>query len=115
MEKPAPTEIWRAIEIYLRIAYDTAPPPVVQKRLDALRSTSEGEFFACPAIERNSSEASTRLSIRLGNPWYPHMKLSIDQRPDRQGTLFRADTHDRQFCPAPGSPEHAQFQALMER
>ena len=42
------------------------------------------------------------------------MKLSIDERPDQQGFLFRADTHDRHICPAPGSKDH-EICELMEK
>jgi hypothetical protein len=53
--------------------------------------------------------------LRLGNCFYPHMKLSIDQRPDREGYFFRADTHDRHICPPPASKEHAAFCELMDK
>lgn len=110
---PAPAQVWRAIETYLRLAYAGTPPSAVRERLQTLRVTPEEEFFASAVFERDSPQCPSRYSLRLGNRWYPHMKLTIDRRPDRRGFLFRADTHDRHCCPAPGSREYQAFTQLM--
>jgi len=112
---PHPTMVWNAIDAYLRCAYEGGDPPLaVRKRLETLRAAGEnGAFFASSAFERDAN--SKKYSLRLGNRFYPHMKLSIDERPDQQGFLFRADTHDRHICPAPGSKDHGAFCQLMEK
>ncbi|HEV8291332.1 MAG TPA: hypothetical protein VGP94_05395 [Tepidisphaeraceae bacterium] len=116
-ELPHPKQVWEAIETYLRCAYDGAKPPAaVQNRLESLRAAGEdGGFFASGVFERDSSPVPKKYSLRLGNRFYPHMKLSIDQRPDQGGFLFRADTHDRHICPAPASKEYSGFCELMEK
>ena len=109
--------VWQAIEAYLHCAYEGSnPPSAVQKRLESLRAVGEnGNFFADGIFERDSSPAPKKYSLRLGNRFYPHMKLSIDQRPDQCGFLFRADTHDRHICPATSSKDYGAFCELMEK
>ena len=113
---PHPQQVWIAIDAYLRCAYDgAAPPKAVQSRLETLRKATEnGDFYKSDVFERDSSQAPKKFSLRLGNRFYPHMKLSIDKRPDQSGFLFRADTHDRHICPTPASKEYARFRELME-
>ena len=114
-------EVWKAIDIYLAHAYPGPAPAAVRSRLDALRDLPAAEFFSHVHFERDSTDLSTnlstdmpsKLSLRLGNKLYPHMKLTIERSPDRQSFLFRADTHDRHCCPAPGSRDHAAFMQLM--
>src|SRR5436305_13255501 len=103
---PPPT-VWRAIEVYVAHAYDGAiPPSAVRKKLDTLRSLAPEDFYTNSAFERGEGDAAAtgnRLSLRLGNRFYPHMKLTIERSPDQRGFLFRADTHDRHCCPPAGS------------
>src|SRR6266550_5982502 len=114
---PNPKQVWQAIEAYLHCAYEGVnPPSAVHKRLESLRAAGEnGAFFASGVFERDSSPAPKKYSLRLGNRFYPHMKLSIDERPDQEGFFFRADTHDRQICPSPASREFGVFRELMEK
>ena len=106
-------EVWRAIEIYLSLAYSSAPPSAVKAKLETLRSVSPEDFYQSPVFERDSG-SNQKLSLRLGNRFYPHMKLTIERSPDKLGYLFRADTHDRHACPQPGSRDYAAFTQLME-
>src|SRR5213595_980428 len=114
---PQAQQVWNAIDIFLRCAYEnSALPTPVQNRLDLLRAAGEnGQFLQSPVFERDSQPIPKKFSLRLGNRFYPHMKLIIEQRPDSRGYLFRADTHDRHACPAPASREHGVFCELMER
>ena len=112
---PHPKQVWFAIDLYMRYAYQqTNAPAGVQKRLETLRATGEnGDFFASDVFERDSNRK--KYGLRLGNQFYPHMKLSIDERPDQEGFLFRADTHDRHIRPSPASKDYAEFTELMEK
>jgi hypothetical protein len=108
-------EVWRAIDVYLVYAYKDGPlPSPVRAKLDTLRSLTPDDFYASPILERDVPANPSKLSLRLGNRVYPHMKLTIERSPDRQSFLFRADTHDRHCCPAPGSREYGAFCQLME-
>jgi hypothetical protein len=115
-KKPSPLEVWEAIEIYLRDAYEgRPPPPSVVSRLDKLRSSPAEDFFENEVLERDAEPEPPTYSLRLGNQLYPHMKLVIERAPDGEGFFFRADTHDRHCCPLPGEPEHEAFCALMAK
>ena len=113
-EKPAPSAVWQAIDIYLKQAYGVAPPSAVRARLDTLRSTPAAEFYEAPVIEHDKVPAPPRFALRLGNRFYPHMKLIIDRAPDGRGYLFRADTHDSHCQPPAGSRESRAFAELMQ-
>lgn len=114
-QPPAPAETWKAIELYLTRAYAADPPLGVRARLDALRSASESDFYRLAAFERTPEDEPTRFSLRLGNRFYPHMKLVIERSPDGVGALFRADTHDRHVQPKPDSPQAAAFAELARK
>jgi hypothetical protein len=114
-QPPTPAETWKAIELYLARAYETDPPMGVRARLDALRSASDSDFYRLAAFERAPADEPVRLSLRLGNRFYPHMKLVIERSPDGVRALFRADTHDRHVQPKPDSPEAAVFAELARK
>ncbi len=88
-------------------------PQTITKRLDELRAAGE-QWNRSPAVESDASDESGRIVVRLGNSFYPHMKLVLDRRPDRSGYLFRADSHDSHIQPPPQSREHAVFAALRQ-
>jgi len=113
-QKISPDQVWQAIEIYLKHAYTAAPPSAVRGRLETLHSLPPDEFFASPTFERDKPESPSKLSLRLGNKFYPHMKLAMVRSPDGHSFLFTADTHDRHCCPAPASREYGSFCQLME-
>jgi hypothetical protein len=114
VELPNRDTVLTAIDIYLARAYPGAIPVVVQGRVEQFRSAGEN-WCACKAIERKSNGQNTALALRLGNPFYPHMKLMIDRRPDDLGYLFRADTHDSAITLSPDSKEYAAFTELIRR
>lgn len=114
-ENPSPAQVWRAIEVYLQAAYPGPAPSAVRTRLEALRNTSDTDFFNSDIFERDKNDPnSSKRSLRLGNRVYPHMKMVIEPSPDGRSQLFRADTHDRHVRPAPESKEYAMFCQLME-
>lgn len=111
--RPDPAVVWRAIEIYLAVAYGGAPiPATVRQRLEKLpRERHAGTFFACPPFEMIGSPGVDRYALRLGNTLYPHMKMLIGPTPRGDEFLFRADTHDRHVQVSADSPE---YQAMCE-
>ena len=111
----ASAEVWKAIEVYLGLAYTGPLPSLIRTKLDALHAFQEEDFYTSPAFEHNTPTAPSKMSIRLGNRFYPHMKLTIECSPDQRGYLFRADTHDTHCCPAPGSRDYVPFCELMEK
>jgi hypothetical protein len=87
-EFPA-AHVWQAIEAYLAVAYEGPPPAPVADRLSMLRAADEAAFYDCGAFERGHD----RYALRLGNRFYPHMKLVVMAAPGGRA-VFRADTHD---------------------
>jgi len=144
-QRPSPRIVWRAIDIFLEVAYTPMPsapaptrkkpdtpatpepvPSAVRSRLETLKSTPQDAFYESPVFERQEAPRASgdpspremlpiRYSLRLGNLHYPHMKLMIDRSPDGHGYLLRADTHDAHIQPRPGSREQASFAELMSQ
>jgi len=113
-QPPSPWIVWRAIEVYLRVAYQGSPPKTVVGRLEELRASGERSFYASDALERDPDQPA-RVALRLGNRFYPHAKLVIECAPDGCGALFHADSHDRHCCPDESSPDYPAFRRLMEQ
>jgi hypothetical protein len=113
---PPTSLVWKAIDVYLSIAYGPRPvPSAVRQRIETLRACPDDKgFYDCPVLELDDKLAPTRYGLRLGNAFYPHMKLVIERSPDGRGFLFRADTHDRHVRPAPESREYKAFCELMQ-
>jgi hypothetical protein len=102
--------VWRAIEAYLAVAYEGAPPDAVAGRLSTLREAGDAGFYDCGAFER----ADEQCALRLGNRFYPHMKLVLASAPDGR-CVFRADTHDRHFLELLGTSARERLSELMAR
>jgi hypothetical protein len=111
IELPQDSEVWAAIDLYMSLAYDAAPSATVQRLLAQLRECT-ARLMECPGWIKTPGE-TVRYSLRLGNRWYPHMKLLIEPAPDGRSYLFKADTHDRHIAVAPGSKDYDAFQQLM--
>jgi hypothetical protein len=111
MVLPEPAIAWKAVDLYVALAYDgSSPPPSVLAKLGALRAAAPS-LYASPDFEHRLR----RSAIRLGNRFYPHMKLAIEERPDGRGAFFRADSHDRHIGPQPGTEEARLFLELREK
>jgi hypothetical protein len=106
---PAPTELWRAIDAYLAVAYEGAPPSPVAERLVKVRGMPASQLYDCDAFER----ADDRYALRLGNRFYAHMKLVVEAAPSGR-PLFRTDTHDRHVLDLVGAGD-AGLQELVAR
>ena len=76
---------------------------------------SLGEFYASPAFARTGDPASPRLTVRLGNSAYPHMKLALEPAPGGESYLFKADSHDKHLCPAQSDPDYPAFMELRAK
>ena len=114
-DKPTPADIWKAVEIYLDLAYGGKAPPAVQTRIHTLRVFPQDDLYRCPVFEAAPKDNPVRLALRLGNQWYPHMKLVVEQAPDGRSSLFRADTHDRHIQVDPSSKDYAAFCELSQK
>ena len=113
-QRPEDKTIWQAIEMYLQHAYeDSKQPASVQSRLDVLRSAC-GSILSSRAFETKSERDGKRFSVRLGNQYFPHMKLVLECRPGDEW-FFRADAHDADCRPPDGSKELEAYRALVSK
>jgi hypothetical protein len=113
-EPPEPAVVDKAVETYLKFAYEGEPPAMVRSALATLHAWG-GRYYACPVFTKDANTPPDRYSMRLGNRYYPHMKLVIQRSTDGKSFLFRADSHDRHICPPEGAPEHKEFSDLMTK
>ena len=79
--EPSPSVVIKAVEC-ISLAYEGPPPVVVQSQLHMMRSAG-AELYKSAVVTRNLATPPTRYSIRLGNRYYPHMKLTIELAPGR--------------------------------
>ena len=111
---PDPSTTRRAIDIYLKAAYDDDLPIRVRSQLKVLESW-KGPFIKCSVFADDPHSAKKRYYIRLGNQFYAHMKLAVEQAPSGEGFVYRVDTHDRHCIPDAKAPEYAEFIRVVER
>jgi hypothetical protein len=109
-----PAEILRAVDQYLSLAYK-GDPPLRARSLREVLAVWQGPALKCPAFSRDPKADTDVFTLRLGNSFYPHMKLAIQLSPRREKFIFRVDTHDRHCCPANTSPEYGAFCELMDK
>lgn len=115
IERPDPSDVMRAVDTYMKVAYGDDPVPAHVRSQLAVLQTWKGDFFRSPAIASDGGTPPKRYSIRLGNRFYPHMKLAIERSPDGKAYLLRADSHDAHCCPPADRPEYAAFREMMDR
>jgi hypothetical protein len=111
--KPDAAAVHKAIEIYMNCAYAGAEPHVTVRSMLATLRGFAGDFFKAPTFVKDDPKAPRKYTLRLGNRFYPHMKLVYELGPDGRTFLFRADAHDAHCCPPAGTPEHDAFRSLM--
>lgn len=113
-----------AIGIYLKLAYPSGRwPDVVERRLNLIEQGPLAQI-----LDRRPFEKSTRLtinsgsiySLRLGNEFYPCMKLQIQPWPNLATYLLSVNTHDEvasSLCASTSmaNPDHEAFQVLQQR
>src|SRR5262245_17582279 len=110
---PQAEQLFSAIDMYLRCAYDKTPAAVTTL-IESLK-VSDTDLYQNKAFARTGEGEAPRLLLRLGNRHYPHMKLALEPAPDDATYLYRADTHDKHICPPANHPEYAAFMELRAK
>ena len=111
----------QAIEIYVATAYETSPIPVTVKSRLVLFTDYTGDDLAGmlshEVVERVASETGPRTiasyAIRLGNPQYPYMKLTL-LRIGSDDFRFTVDAHDQDFELEPADRDALRAHELQE-
>jgi len=52
------------------------------------------------------------IALRLGNAFYPNMKLRLTRPPGNKVFLMMVDSHDVMLAAPPGSPDHQALEEL---
>lgn len=105
-----------AVAIYLRSAYaESKLPEAIQRRLDWFDSPRLDEILARPPFERTPrrDDRPESCALRLGNSYYPHMKLVVTPWEWRRGKLLSVDSHDQLQISADKSEEKKALELLQ--
>ena len=111
---PDPQLVLKAIDIYMANAYTKEPPLTVRSLLNLMK-TWKGDFYAAPTFAKTGTPDCPRRTLRLGNNFYPHMKLALEPTAEGSEYLFKADSHDKHLCPAQNDPDYGAFMQLPEK
>lgn len=113
---PSPEDIHLAIQTYLKYAYDGAPPESTISLLPDEGNFDTGEWLMGEKIERDPPEAPLdevrSAGCRLGNSFYPNMKLRLSRPPNHQSFIFSVDSHDEFLNVPPDSPDYSALEEL---
>ncbi len=114
-ELPTDAQVWLAIDAFLRHAYAGKTSPAgVKAKLDVLRAAC-GSLLKASAFEKSDAPGPPRYALRLGNQFFPHMKLVVECRPENERCFFRADAHDAHCRPKETSSEMGLYRELVEK
>ena len=95
---PSADQIRRAVRLYLEIAYPSADPPEsVRKAIPPEEPFEPLDWLSSGAAEYDGQIQGGEVkafALRLGNRFYPHMKLRLARPPNDDQFLFMVDAHD---------------------
>lgn len=108
-----------AVQTFLSRAYAGVEVPANRKHWQEV--SAEQPLDDLLAFEKGVEELPARLDVnpggyalRLGNAWYPNMKLVVQAYGAPPGYVFGVDTHDMFKLPA-GAPDAEQVRELRKR
>ncbi|QDU61403.1 hypothetical protein Pan216_22590 [Planctomycetes bacterium Pan216] len=108
----------RAIRCFVELAYPDGNVPKNRAQfVDDLDSATLEQILAKTGVEKlpqESSGATGGNALRIGNAWYPHMKMWIRPYSEAPGFVLGVDTHD-DLGIKPDHPEWDQVQQLKAR
>ena len=115
---PTPSQIGRAVRLYLNHAYAPDQTPEAVRHLIPPEGFEPGLWFAGDSVERTPQDVPLEqvrsFAMRLGNSRYQHMKLRISRPPNQDEFIFTVDSHDA-FLHAPaGSADHEVLEAMKK-
>ena len=111
-------DLYRAVSIYLTHAYGSteALPEQIVNLLPKNPDFDPKEWIMGEMVERNPAKAPydevTTASFRLGNTFYPNMKLRLAKPPREDFFLISVDSHDAILQAPEGTPDHAMLEEL---
>lgn len=101
----------KALNIFLDEAYSgQVPPEPIRKLADSVSNVKN--FPELVSVDGVESPAINVVSVRLGNRFYPHMKLVI--RKEGDGFHFAVDSHDGPDRIPPSLPGYERFRKIIQ-
>jgi|GEM_PF-977069 len=105
-----------AIEIYLACAYPAGPSERITDQFAVPDDSALVEWLMESVGEPEpigADIASVRsIALRLGNEFYPNMKLRLARPPGNNPFVIMVDSHDVMLTAPPGSPDHKALEEL---
>ena len=118
---PAADIIRKAVEIYMKHAWMTPPPETTADILPPQDDFDPEDWISHPMVERDyySDDDKTLVNIRslifrLGNMFYPHMKLRLTKIPKADFFIFSVDSHDAILQAPEGTPDYKMLEELKQ-
>ena len=111
-------DLYRAINIYLTHAYGSteAIPEQIANLLPKNPDFDPKQWIMGEMVERNPAEAPfeevVTASFRLGNMFYPNMKLRLAKPPREEFFLLSVDSHDAVLQAPEGTPDYKMLEEL---
>jgi hypothetical protein len=110
------TELRRAVDVYLALAYpDGGIPEVVKRRLNWESGEAVADLVTRAPFETIAKPGQrTVYCLRLGNARYPNMKMQIQSWPTSVGYLLSVNAHDQISGIPDDAPGMAEFREIQE-
>ena len=119
LDELTPEMLKKAVEIYVRAAYERVHMPLAVKSRAGVFAEHDGtamDMLSHDIVEKISSNGTSdevaAYGLRLGNEKYPHMKLLLKH--DGESCHFEADPHDEDFELESTDPEALKVHELRE-
>ncbi len=113
---PSEADLHKAIDIYLEQAYEGPVPELPRQLLPPDGPFNIADWLMGDMVERDPPDAPLEIlrsaAFRLGNTFYPNMKLRISRPPNHPTFIFSVDCHDAVLSAKPGSADFAMLEEL---
>lgn len=114
---PDAAAIRQAVDIYMKHAWITPPGEQFTSQLPPQGDFDPAAWVMGELVERDYSGDKTldnlkSAAFRLGNTFYPNMKLRLNRIPNSNEFLFSVDSHDAILQAPEGTPDHAMLEEL---
>lgn len=118
LQLPPPEELRCAVRLYLDIAFDAPPPPATARFCMSQADGDVAAFLMGEHVERDPADAPIEnvrsFAMRIGNTFYPHMKLRIAKPPNDLCFIYSVDSHDAFLRANPGTPDYSMLEELKK-
>ncbi|HPS52901.1 MAG TPA: hypothetical protein PLK08_05045 [Phycisphaerae bacterium] len=110
--------IRKAVDIYMKHAWITPPGEQFTSQLPPAGDFDPITWIMGEMVERDYMgdeklpDNLKSAAFRLGNTFYPNMKLRLTRMPNSNEFLFSVDSHDAILQAPEGTPDHAMLEEL---